>query len=347
MTPDGSGGRSSDAKPRRGLVLGAGGVLGAAWTIGALHALQEERGIDPLEMDIVIGTSAGSVLAGLIASGLSTSTLLNHQRGIVVEGDPRVDFDYDGEGALPPRPRLRMGSRQMLARAVRHPRNARLLPTLSALAPQGRGSIATVGALIDSVAPDSWPEQPKTWIVALDYSTGMRVPFGKDGSPKPRLAEAVMASCAIPGWYAPIEIDGRPYVDGGAWSSTSLDLLAAACLDEVYCLAPMACFESDEPRSMIGRLERRARRAITRRMLSEAGQVRAAGTTVTMLAPLADDLRAIGVNMMDSRRRELVLDTAMRTTVQTLRQGIEPEGPVPAGSTATAAVPTVPTVSAG
>ena len=51
------------AAPRRGLVLGAGGVLGAAWTIGALTAVQDELGWDPREAEVLIGTSAGSVLA--------------------------------------------------------------------------------------------------------------------------------------------------------------------------------------------------------------------------------------------------------------------------------------------
>ena len=55
-----------------------------------------------------------------------------------------------------------------------------------------------------------------------------------------------------------------------------------------------------------------------------AEQVRAAGTKVTMLAPVADDLRAIGVNMMDSRRRELVLETSLRTSAASLRDGSEP-----------------------
>jgi NTE family protein len=308
-------------------VLGAGGVLGAAWTIGAMRALELEHGVDPRTCEIVIGTSAGSVLAALVSSGLGTETLVNHQRGIVVEGDPQVDFDYDGEGALPPRPRLRMGSRQILVRALRHPRHVRLIPTLSGLAPQGRGSIDAIGALVDSVATADWPRppgHPRTWIVALDYRTGLRVPFGRAGAPPARLADAVMASCAIPGWYAPIEIDGRPYVDGGAWSSTSLDLLAGHYLDEVYCLAPMAFLESDHPRSMLGRAERQVRRLVTRRMLHEAEQVRAAGTKVTMLAPVADDLRAIGVNMMDSRRRELVLETSLRTSADRLRMGSEP-----------------------
>jgi NTE family protein len=86
----------------------------------------------------------------------------------------------------------------------------------------------------------------------------------------------------------------------------------------------MAFLESDEPRSVLGRLERRIRRLVTRRMLQEAEQVRAAGTKVTMLAPVADDLRAIGVNMMNSRRRELVLETSLRTIAARLRSGRGP-----------------------
>ena len=47
-----------------------------------------------------------------------------------------------------------------------------------------------------------------------------------------------MASCAIPGWYQPVRIDRHRYIDGGAWSSTNLDLMVGQGLDEVYVLAP-------------------------------------------------------------------------------------------------------------
>ena len=71
--------------------------------------------------------------------------------------------------------------------------------------------------------------------------------FGRAGRAGGRWPTAVMASCAIPGWYAPVSIDGRRYVDGGAWSSTNVDLLAGLGLDEVYVLAPMASFDLDRP----------------------------------------------------------------------------------------------------
>ena len=62
-----------------------------------------------------------------------------------------------------------------------------------------------------------------------------------------------MASCAIPGWYAPVTIDGRRYVDGGTPGRPP----ASTCwptegLDEVYVLAPMASFVDDHPRQRRG-----------------------------------------------------------------------------------------------
>jgi NTE family protein len=127
-----------------------------------------------------------------------------------------------------------------------------------------------------------------------------------------------MASCSIPGWYAPVTIGGRRYVDGGTCSPTSLDLLAGLGLDEVVVLAPLISFDYDEPTTVIGRMERRFRRAMTKRVLHEAGKVRRQGTAVTLLGPGREDLKAIGVNLMDHRRRTSVLDTSLRTTAAAL-----------------------------
>jgi NTE family protein len=61
------------------------------------------------------------------------------------------------------------------------------------------------------------------------------VAFGRDGAPHASLRDAVMASCAIPGWYTPVASAAR-YVDGGACSPTSLDLVLPLELDEVVVL---------------------------------------------------------------------------------------------------------------
>jgi NTE family protein len=313
--------------PRRGLVLGGGGVLGAAWMIGALSALSDSLDWDPRDAEVIIGTSAGSVLAAMLGSGLSVEQLLNHQRGIVVPGDPAIEFNPDtaSGGALPPRPQLRLGSTALIAKSVLHPRRVPVLAALSGLAPRGRGSLAAVGDLVRAANPDNtWPTRPATWMVAMDYDTGRRVPFGQPGAPAATMAEAVMASCSIPGWYAPLLINGRRYIDGGTLSPTSLDLLADQGLDEVYVLAPMISFDYDEPASVVGRMERRFRRLMTKRVLHEAGKVRRRGSSVTLLGPGREDLETIGINLMDHRRRTAVLDTSLRTTAAALADNEPP-----------------------
>jgi NTE family protein len=196
------------------------------------------------------------------------------------------------------------------------------LAILSGLAPRGRGNLEGIKTLIQTANPGhDWAPHPATWIVTMDYDTGKRVAFGKPGAPPATLAEAVMASCSIPGWYAPTTIGGRRYVDGGTCSPTSLDLLDGMGLDEVVVLAPMVSFDYDEPQSVVGRVERRFRRAMTKRVLHEAGKVRRHGTTVTILGPGREDLEAIGINLMDHTRRLSVFETSLRTSAAALAGG--------------------------
>ncbi|HSP36848.1 MAG TPA: patatin-like phospholipase family protein [Frankiaceae bacterium] len=317
---------------RRGLVLGAGGVLGAAWTVGALRALELATGWDPRTAEVVVGTSAGSVLSAFVTLGVSTEQMANHQRGLTVAGEPLVEYDYDRQAPLPPRPKLgRLGSRQLLLQTARHPMRIPPLAALASVLPPGRGSIRAVGDLVDRIRDEAtalglrsahepgWPTAPAPWIVTMNYDTGRRVVFGRDGSPEAELADAVTASCSIPGWYEPVSIDGRRYIDGGTCSATSADLLAPLGLDEVVVLAPMASFAYDRPRTAFGRIERSVRRATTKRLFREAAKLRATGTRVTMLGPGPEDLQVIGVNMMDAARRVPVFEMALRTTAAALR----------------------------
>ena len=309
---------------RRGLVLGAGGVLGAAWTTGALVALQEEYGWDPREAEVLVGTSAGSVLAASLGCGVSVDELLATQRGL----PGRVQYDHDASPALPPLPRPGIGSLRGAVAAARHPLRTTPMMALSTVLPRGRGSLEQVGQLVDEVVCDGdWTAHPRTWVVAMDYDSGRRVVFGREGAPPARLRDAVMASCSIPGWYAPVRIGGRRYVDGGACSPTSVDLVARLGLDEVVVLSPMTSLDYDAPWAVASRLERRVRRLATRRVVAEVKKVAATGTRVTLLGPGAEDLAAIGSNMMDPRRRERVLETSLRTSVAALRaEGLRAAG---------------------
>jgi len=314
---------------RRGLVLGGGGTLGAAWIIGALCALEEAKGFDSRDSHLIVGTSAGSILAALLGAGATAEDLWEHQRGNEVEQGPLAGrtFDYDqaAGGAAPPFPIPGIGSPRLIARSVRHPRRYTGEAVFSAFVPPGRGSLGDIGRMVEDVIPSgAWSPHPGIRIVAMDYDSGERVVFGHPGSPSVGLAEAVVASCSIPGWFPPARIGQRRFVDGGTISNTNLDLLSTQALpggqalDEIYVLAPMAARHYDRPSGVIGRIERGYRHRVTRQMLQEVIKVRQEGTAVTVLCPDVEDLEVLGANLMDPSRRVDVLDTARRNVAAAL-----------------------------
>jgi NTE family protein len=320
------------AQPRRAIVLGGGGVLGFAWMLGALSAFESVSGADARDVDVVLGTSAGSVAAALLGCGLPIEAVVRHHQGVPAPADPPIDYDYDMStgGALPPRPGWRPGSYQLALVGLRHPRRTPPIVALSGLLPYGRGSLASVRALVATVAREAglehaWPDRPRPWIVTADYRTGRRVVFGRDtfGSAgigaapglirRASLADAVTASCSIPAWYPPTVIDGIPYIDGGTISNTSVDVLRNTGVEEVYVFAPMASVEVDRARTAIGRVERAVRRTITRGIMADITALRAGGARVCLVTPEPADLAAMGVNLMNPARRTEVLETAQLT----------------------------------
>lgn len=313
------------AAPRIGLVLGAGGVVGAAWMTGALRALQDRLPVPLGAMDLIVGTSAGSVLAAALRCGVGLDDMIALQRGEPVPELRRAGVQDLDDGPLPPRPQWRAGSPRLMLASVLTPHRVHPGVGASAWLPRGRARHealrATVQALADRSAADASPTawaDGRTWIVAVDYDTGRRAMFGREGAPPASLPDAVVASCSIPGWYAPVVIGDRRYVDGGVRSGTSLSALARAGLDHVYVLAPMASLVADRPSRAPERMERRVRRLMTRALQREAAVLRASGAGVTMLTPGPEDLAAMGVNLMDPRRRQPALETALRTAAATL-----------------------------
>lgn len=306
---------------RKGLVLGGGGVLGAAWTIGALSSLEEVRGIDSREFDLILGTSAGSVITAMLGSGVSVADLLSHQSGGAITEGPLAGYDWDydiatGE-ALPSRPHWRGANPRSLVRNAKRIHKMPPSAVLAALVPEGTGSLQMIHDLVAAAASQqSWP--PNVWISTFNYDFGYRTIFGHKDAPRAELADAVAASCAIPGWYAPVIIDGIRYVDGGTWSPTSADVLVDQDLDEVVVLAPMASFDVDHPKDLSSKLERAWRIRMTKRLVKEVGRLRRRGIRVTVLTPTYEDLSVMGGNFMDPARRQAVLDLSLVTTRRSL-----------------------------
>jgi NTE family protein len=228
------------------------------------------------------------------------------------------------DGPLPPLPRWRLGSVPLAWAALITPYRVPPWVAASAWLPHGRGQHAALRSLVTGLQvasggpPSSWWADGRTWIAAVDYDTGQRVLFGRDGAPAASLPDAVVASCSIPGWYEPAVIGGRRYVDGGVRSMTSLDVLAGSDVQDVYVLAPMASTEPDHPLRPHLRMERRLRQVLTVILVRQAKVLAARGKRVTVLTPGPRDLAAMGINLMDPRRRQDVLELSFRTSAEAL-----------------------------
>ena len=314
---------------RTGLVLGAGGVLGAAWMTGALARLQDRLPCALGDVDLIVGTSAGSVLAAALRCGASVEEMVAWQRGEAAGMLRDAAALAARDGPLPPLPHLRIGSVPLAWAALLTPHRVPVWVGASAWLPHGRGQHVALRSLVDALhrrhqqhahpgGPVSAWVDGDTWIAAVDYDTGQRVLFGQPGAPAACLTDAVVASCSIPGWYEPQVIAGRRYVDGGVRSVTSLGVLRGTNLQEVYVLAPLASTEIDYPLQPHLRVERHLRQVITQGVLRQARALAAQGKRVTVLTPGPADLAAMGINLMDPKRRRAVLEVSLRTSADAL-----------------------------
>jgi NTE family protein len=319
---------SQTDRARVGLVLGAGGVLGGAWLVGALDALAAEIGWDPGSAECIVGTSAGAMIGGLCASGVPPWFMLAHSSGEIttaVDGD-EIDSGHPSRlGGAVYRlnrgvPALGPGSWRLAVASLARPYRYSPAAILAAWLPQGLISSEPLKEIIRRVADEQWPPHPNLWIVACEHDTGRRVVFGQADAPPASLADAVAASCAIPGFYHPVKIDGRRFIDGGIASTSNLDLVAGLGLDLVVCLNPTSSLHAPQPRTFGERAAAVLRQRSGRLLESEARRVRASGTDVLLIQPTVQDLDAIGTNLMSSGRRHQVIEVAAQTVRHRLRE---------------------------
>lgn len=306
---------------RVGLVLGAGGVLGGGWLVGGLHALASETGWDPGSADFLVGTSAGAMVGGLLASGVPPWFMVAHSAGETA--GPVTASSRSGGSRLTLHrglPALGPGSWRLALASLARPYRYSPAAILAGWLPQGLMSSEPLKRTIRGVAGDGWAPHPNLWIMACDHQTGRRVAFGRADAPSASLADAVAASCAIPGFYRPVRIGGRPYVDGGVVSTSNLDLLADLDLDLVICLNPTSSLHAPQSRTVGDRAAGVLRQASGRRLGNEAKCVRASGTEVVLIQPTVQDLDAMGTNLMSASRRGQVIDVAVQTVSAHLQE---------------------------
>jgi NTE family protein len=275
------------------LVLGGGGVLGEAWMNAVLAGIEEASDFDARECEGYVGTSAGSIVAAGLAGGLSPDAGL----GQLPEQPPAEEEEAAAEGPGVATRTLRAG----VATAVA-PVAALALPTMApggalvrrlalGRVPRGKRSLGGLGRRIDSLGARF---DGRLLVSAVDLGSGRRVMFGEPEAPDATVGEAVEASCAIPAYFRPVEIQGRSYVDGGAWSPTNMDAARVRRGSEVLCLNPTGSI------SALGFASRSIARV-------EALVLERRGARVRIEAPDEGSLEAIGPNLMDpAPRREVI-----------------------------------------
>jgi NTE family protein len=255
---------------RTALVLGGGGITGIAWEIGMLAGLAE-AGVDLSGADLVVGTSAGSVVGAQLTSGAPLEELYARQlQPAAGEKAGRLARSTLARFAW-----AMLRTRGDQAAFRRRIGSIALAAEKAGLTPSEQERLDVIGARLVS---REWPDRSFT-VTAVDAETGEFTPFDRaSGVP---LVQAVAASCAVPGVYSPVTIDGRRYVDGGMRSAANADL--AQGYERLVVLAPI-------PRG-VGP------------MASVDAQVTAMVARVAVVSPDAASKTAIGKNVLDPAAR--------------------------------------------
>ncbi|AZT83906.1 patatin-like phospholipase family protein [Marinobacter sp. NP-4(2019)] len=304
-----------------GLALGCGAVAGAAWSVPILAELQRQLAWDARSADVLIGTSVGAVLAALLSAGVSIDDMESSLSSKSKSSGCDWDHDTSWGPWHPSLPKLQFSGLPLLRKGLRGE-----VPPLTAICgvlPKGQFDMTPFRQLINAhVSEGQWSPHDNCWIMAVDNDSGERVGFGRPDAPDASLVDAVCASYGVPAWCPPVEIGGRTYLDGGITSPVSADLLADSDLDVVIVVAPMSSRTIEANPSLLARIERVARRYMTRIVDREVALLRRAGKQVIRLEPSTGVLQAIGYNMMDSRRRHRVFESATKTASAAVEQAL-------------------------
>lgn len=293
------------------LVLGGGGLTGQAFHLGVLCALKELTGYDGRNADLLVGTSAGSLVASTLAVGFSAAdqAALMLGESLSAEGarlldvrKPSVAFEPD-----PVPTRRRPLAPLAVLSAARRPWGIRPGAVASSLIPAGRTTTEGIRRSISPLHGNDWPTSLR--VCAIRARDARRVVFGAPGAPLADVGAAVAASCAIPGYFTPVRIDGQDYVDGGGHSPTNADVVLRDRPDLVVISSPMsfAPGHGGRPADAVVRL------AVRRYLAREVRRLRKGGSTVVVFQPSAADLAAMGLNPMKLLRGQDVVDAAADT----------------------------------
>ncbi|MQB00779.1 MAG: hypothetical protein GEU78_10890 [Actinobacteria bacterium] len=304
------------------LVLGGGGLVGMAYHAGALKALHDAR-LRPAGADVIVGTSAGAIIASYLAAGWEGDDFYEyaHGRHRDVHKDPDDQQEVVRQLFAPlwetpvQRAQRSIGSLFAIASSRGFWRGGRRgqVPhgALRRAFPSGLYSTERTRQRLNEDLPREWPRE-NLFICAADLYSGEPAPFGKEGAPKAPLPDAVLASTAIPGLFPPVKIGDRHYVDGGIVSATSLSLAVEEGCDVILCVAPLGYrgeggLLAADPRIWPAMV---SRQLFARTLRREVREAREKGCEVLVIRPWLEELAALGVNAMRHFDRSAITDAA-------------------------------------
>jgi NTE family protein len=300
------------AKTSVGLILGAGGISEQAYHAGSLLALRDHLGWDARSAASIAGTSAGSLTGTLLRLGVDPSDLVSlaAHKSLSEHGAALAERIWPDSSELPvPERRAflrtwRTPRLSLLMKIAYHPGSFRLGVAAATVLPAGSLDLTSRAAPLQALLGDRWPDD--LLICATRRSDGERVVFGSRDGPPSTLAAAVLASCAIPFYFAPVAVDGVEYLDSGVHSPTNADVVADHThLDLVVVIAPMSTAKPARRSA-----DMFVRRSVCRRLSREVEQLEAAGLTVIRIEPGDRALDAMGLNPMDPGRSRRVAEAA-------------------------------------
>jgi NTE family protein len=196
---------------------------------------------------------------------------------------------------------MRLPAPRMVQRAVTRPWRFRPLAAAMSLMAPGRHDIVEKLAALRELERPEWPE-PALWICAVHRHDGRRVVFGRPGTPPAPIHLAVAASCAVPGYFAPVRIGRHTYVDGGVHSPTNAALLRGCGLHLAVIVSPMSG-PAGSPWNVYAASRRHAARLLRR----EVQALEAAGVRTVVFTPGPAEQEVMGDDMMSRRRLDEVI----------------------------------------
>lgn len=246
--------RAAARPPRIALALAGGGPLGAIYEIGALCALEEAlEGVDLAGLSHYVGVSAGGFIAAGLANGI-------RPRAMCAAFIENSGSSGHGGDVFDPAWLTVPAYGEILQRARRLPglaatalwqvtwRRQPLLQALEGLAPalptglfSGEEAQRRLQAIFSQPgrSNDFRALRSRLTLLATELDTGRPVAFGSEGWDHVPVSRAVQATCALPGLFPPVNIEGRQFVDGALTKTMHASAALRQGVDLVLCINPL------------------------------------------------------------------------------------------------------------